>query len=51
MKEKIYYDDDFCGPKDELCKAYIRAGDAVDMEDAEEMFYRGLKEGHIKETK
>lgn len=51
MKEKKYYDDDFCGTKEQLCRAYIRAGDAVDMDDAEEMFYRGLHEGYIKECK
>ena len=50
MKKKIYYDDDFCGTKENLCKAWIRNGDAIDMNDAEEMFNRGIKEGYIKEA-
>lgn len=50
-KESIYEDDDFCGTKENLCKCYIRAGDAIDMDDAEEMFYRGLREGYIKQVR
>lgn len=51
MKYKIYHDDDFCGTKENICKCYIRAGDALTMDDAEEMFYEGLEKGYIKEVK